>query len=322
MANFLDPSALPAYIDQDVNRFILLPLFSGNGNVERYTVRLDVKSETAVQRFGAINKITKKAVKGFNALGTSQVDDRTVAPKRVKAEQAEDGYNLEGKILEQWLNLSQDEKDNLDGTRLKELLLGIHGNGVENDLVRQLWFADTASVSADYDVYEGIFKRYSTNLPAGQKLVGPIGALAADAAEGLFRNVWAAATNELKNSTGHIMEVSGSIWDNWTETLEDRGTEQADVRLVNGVETGKWRGIDVVIHREWDTYAVDDLAFVDPHRIVFHQPKAVLIGTDLKGTENTKFWFNRDEEEYRFRTSYVLDTQTMDDNLAVTLISA
>ncbi len=321
MANLLDVSALPAYTDEDVNNFILLPLFTGDTNISRYDVRMGIKSATAVQRFGQIEKVTKAAVKGFTPIVSNVVDDRIISPARLEAERAEDGFNLEAKILEQWLHVSANEKDDLDGTVLKEILLNLHSTSIAADMVRQLWFCDTASGSADYDIYEGIFKRYETNLPAGQQLVGPVGALGTDAAQTEFEAVFAAATPELKNADG-IFEISGSYWDNYTETLEARGTEQSDIRLVNGVEVGKWRGKDVIVHREWDKHIAADSLATDVHRMVYHVPKAVMIGTDLEGTQNTKTWYNIDEQEYRFRTSYVMDTQTMSDELAVISLSA
>ena len=322
MANSLDITALPAYTDEDVNRFILLPLFTGNPDFSIYDVRQGIKSETAIQRFGSVEKITKAAVKGFTAGAGSVVDDRKVSPKRLEAEQAEDGFNLEGKILEQMLNLSADEKDNLDGTQLKDIILGIHAQGIKADAIRQLWLNDTGSADADYDVYDGFFVNYDTNLPSGQKLVFPAGAIATDGAETQFRLTFDAATNELKSNPSAILEISGSVWDNYVETLEDRGTEQADERLVNGFSNKTWRGIQIKVHREWDKHlAADFVTDGDVHRIVYHVPKAALIGTDLEGTANTKTWYDINDQEYRFRTSYVMDTQTMNDDLAVTNIA-
>lgn len=323
MANFLDPSALPAYTDEDVNRFILLPLFTGDSDLSRFDVRMGIKSATAVQRFGQIQKITKAAVKGFSAGATTPITERVISPKRLKAERSEDGFNLEGKITEQFLNLSADEKDNLDGTQLKEILLNLHGVSIKADIVRQVWLNDTGSADADYNVYDGIFARYAANLPAGQKIVFPAGALGTDAAQAQFEATYNAAPPELLNSVGAVFEVTGAVWDNYVETLEARGTDQADLRLINGVQVGKWRGFDVIVHREWDTHlAADFVTTGDAHRIVFHQPKALMIGTDFEGTSNTKTWYNPDEQEYRFRTSYVMDTQNMSDELAVTNIAA
>lgn len=322
MANFLDLTALPSFTDREAARFIFQPLFTDNPDISRYDVRFGIKSETAVQKFGTLRKITKTAAKGFSSTGTSALTERVISPKRLKAQNAEDAYNIFGKVQEQMLNLSPD-KDNLEGTDLRDILFEIQRRAIEDDMMRQLWFADTASGDADYSVYEGIFKRYDS-LPAPQKLVFPAGALGTDAAQDEFEKLWDAAPAELKGMKDMaVIECSGNVWDNYVETLEERGTEISDQRLNDGSTGAMWRGIPIIVHRNWDRDIAADALATDVARIVMHVPKNVMIGTDLADSvTNTKTWYNIDDEEYRFRTSYIMDTQYANDELAVTSIAA
>jgi len=213
-------------------------------------------------------------------------------------------------------------KDDITGTLMQEIVSTVFTVGADRDLNRQLWLGDTASGNADYSPYNGIFKNYAS-LPAGQKIVGAVGALGTDAAIGAFESLYAAAPDELLEMQGEaVLEVSGTMADNFRETLEAKGVSEGFMAIVDGIPQLKWRGINIIVHREWDTHIAGDSLATDVHRAVFHVRKNVAIGTDINEVGGADVWYNKDEKENRFRMEYVIGTNYKNDELACTYISA
>jgi hypothetical protein len=324
MADFITNS-LPAYTKEDANKYFFQPLVMGNVNLRDFDTMYNVKSAQALSKMGAANKVTKAYSKGFSGVAGSTVTQRVVSPVRVEAEIGEDGGVFYNSILGEFLKLGV-SKDDFTGTQLQQIVAQLFLNGVQSDLNRQVWLNDTASGSADYNLYDGIFKQYAS-LPAGQKLVGAIGALGTDAAVTEFEQMLAAAPYEMKekiemgDASGVVLEVSYSYAQNYRETLQAKGTEQGNTRLIDGVAQLMWNGIPIKVHTEWDKWISADTLSTDVHRAVLHDPKNVAVATDLEST-NLEFWYNIDEQEVRMRYGYIMGTQYKTDELAVTSISA
>ncbi len=309
------------YSREDVNKYFLQPMFLGDQNMSRFDVMLNVKSSFKLQKFASLEKITKAYSSGFTGSTGSSLGQREIVMSRVKAEVEQEANTFYNTIVGDWLAAGNDI-DNLDGTMLQEIIAEIMGRGLKRDNSRQLWFNDTASGSADYDIYDGIFKNYAS-LPAAQKITGPVGALAADAAVAQMQAAIDAAPDELRELKSEaVLEISGSYADNYRATLRSTGTEIADGVLRNGEEMLSYDGYPIIVHREWDTHISADSLATDPHRIVLHVPKNVAVGTDLGGEATANFWYNPDLILNRFRATYAIGTQYKNDELAVTNISA
>jgi len=320
MPNFITTTL--TYVKEDVNNYFLQPIFIGDNGLSRFFVRTNVKSSYKVQKFGKASKLTKAFQSGFQGSTGTTVTQRDIVVARAKAEASQEADEFFNTVVGEWLARGNDKDQLEDAENLKEIIAEIMMKGVMRDLTRQIWLNDTGSASADYDMYDGIFKNYES-LPAGQMLVGPVGALAADAAVAQMQLCIDAMPDEFREMKGDaIFEISGSYADNYRATLRDRGTEIADGVLRDGEENLSYDGVKIIVHREWDTHIAADALATDVHRIVLHLPKNIEVGTDLDAAQDAVFWYNIDLIENRWRVTYALGTNFRNEEYAVTNISA
>lgn len=308
------------FVKEDASKYFFQPMFVNNPDLASFDVMYGVNGSFKLQKFASLDKITIAEAAGFSGQTGAALTQRTITVARCEAEASQAGgtfYNtIMGEVLRRGLN-----KDDITGTLMQEIVSHIFMKGANRDLNRQIWLGDTAG-TADYSIYDGIFKQY-TGLPAGQKLVGAVGALATDAAIGAFETMYAAAPDELlEMQSDAVIEVSGTMADNFRETLEAKGVSEGFMAIVNGIPQLRWRGLNIIVHREWDTHISGDSLATNVHRAVFHVRKNVAIGTDINEVGGADVWYNKDAKENRFRLEYVCGVNYKADELAVTYISA
>lgn len=313
-------SGLPAFTKEDELKWFLQPLFLGGDDASMFDVITDAKSSFSLQKYGSVEKLTKAYTEGFTGAGTISSSQRTVTLSRVKAEGEQGSSSFFGKIDGELLARGID-RGNIEPTVLAQIILQIFEKGVRRDKNRQLWFSDTASASADYNIYDGIFKQLAS-LPAAQKLVFPAGALAVDAAEDEFQKVKDAAPNEmLENMSDVVIMATRAVVENYLQTLKALGTERAHLQTENGVLVPTWDGIPVIAMPEWDTHIAADALATDAHRVVMTVKQNIAVATDFDNF-GLETWYNQDEMKYRFRADYTIGTQYKNDELTVTDIAA
>ena len=92
--------------------------------------------------------------------------------------------------------------------------------------------------------------------------------------------------------------------ENYQDTLEADGTEQAHTAIVNGIERFTYRGIPL-LPMQIDEFLVDDFITPFPHRAILTMPdNLVLVLNGANDVGQTRFWFNDDENENRQRTQF------------------
>ena len=330
---FPSTNNLPAVNQYDVNRSIISPVFLGQDYMNYMSVLPNIKGTTKIDHFGSLTKITKGfnagAFSGENAGTFSAV---TISPARMEAEIEFYANSLFGKMKGQLMK-DNFEFDNIDGTTVKNVLLDLIGGGIKNDFNRQLWLGDTASSSGNYDQYDGFFQVLKDGLAAAQKLtnanitgVGNDDAFG-DAADGfnVLDAMYEAATPELLEAGNHVYFVSGIIADRYRAYLEGTGYAAAGHSvLVNGIPQLTFRGIPLIVRRDWDTWLAADgasaiegaSAAAEIHRAVLTTQDALIVGTDFDETF-VEQWYSQDNKSYRFRVSYMVGCALADSKLAV-----
>lgn len=330
---FPNTNNLPTVNQYDVNRSIISPIFLGQDYMNYMNVIPNIKGTTKIDHFGSLSKITK----GFNAgqfsgetAGT--FSSITIAPARMEAEIEFYANSLFGRMKGQLMK-DNFEFDNIDGTAVKNVLLDLISRGIKNDFNRQLWLGDTASSSSNYDQYDGFFQVLKDGLAAAQKLtnanitgVGNDDAFG-DSADGynVLDAMYEAATPELLEAGNHVYYVSGIIADRYRAYLEQTGySSAAHAVLVDGIPSLTFRGIPLVVRRDWDTWLAADAssaiegasAAAETHRAVLTTQDALIVGTDFEET-SVEQWYSQDNKSYRFRVSYMVGCALADSKLAV-----
>lgn len=330
---FPNTNNLPAVNQYDVNKSIISPIFMGQDYMQYMNVLPNIKGTTKIDHFGSLTKITKGFNEGAFAGETAGTFSTvTLSPARMEAEIEFYANSLFGKMKGQLMKDNFDF-DNIEGSAVKTILLDLIGRGIKNDFNRQLWLGDTASASGNYDQYDGFFQVLKDGLAAAQKLtnanitgVGNDDAFDA-AADGynVLDAMYESATPELLEAGNHVYYVSGIIADRYRAYLEQTGySSAAHSVLVDGIPSLTFRGIPLVVRRDWDTWLAADgasaiegsSAAAETHRAVLTTQDALIVGTDFDET-SVEQWYSQDNKSYRFRVSYMVGCALADSKLAV-----
>ena len=350
MAFLNETGSAATFVGADALQYFVSPLFLGEEVLGGMEVMTEIKGITDLDHFAAASFMTKSD-NGLKFEGTKYgaYTNPRISPVRVEVEVSMNGNNYYNKVKGQVLRSGTD-KDNVDGTVLKQIGSEILMQGIKADFNRQLWFCDGAKVAAGtgavvsnavhYKLYNGIFKSLAS-LDAGQKLTTKFNNTADTTARAtiVLTAMYDAATPELKELPKKFY-VSGSMADAYTDELVGAGNHVSYADGQNGISNLKFRGIPLVVRRDWDALLVaEGDAIVTTagsivnagitgagatnaqYRAALIADNAIVVGTDFGGSA-VETWYNRDEKELRFRLGYLCDTVLLDKKLAVTYISA
>jgi hypothetical protein len=326
-------ASLPTVNQYDVNKTILEPLFLGQDYMQYMDVMPNVAGTIVLDRFQALSGITKAYASGaFSAETGEKGATVTITPKRMEAEVAFSGNSLFNKMKGQLMRAGHDF-DNVDGTVVKNILLDLIGQGVQSDFNRQLWLStlDSSAPDADFGIYDGIFEAaFNASANAIDKSYAGLttqadgAALVAGNGVKILQGLYDSATPELLGAGNHVFFVSGDIADDYLVTLEGTGYAAGGYgTLVNGMPQLMYRGIPVVVRRDWDIAIAADFAPIngasaapETHRALLTTKDAFVVATDF-ASNSVEQWYSNDNKEYRFRVAYSVGCALKDAKLAV-----
>jgi len=326
-------TSLPTVNQYDVNRAIIQPIFMGQDYMKYMEVLPNIKGTTVIDKFNQLGKITKAFTNGaFSAEGDSDKGSTiTITPARVEAELEFRANELFNKMKGQLMRDGHDF-DNIEGSVVKNILLDLIGQGVKADFNRQLWLSDVAEADADYGIYDGLFQVAKeggatalTREYSGLLTQADDAALVAGNGLKIMQGLYDSAAPELLEAGQHVFFVSGDIADDYMATnLESSSFAAAGYgALVNGVPNLTYRGIPIVVRRDWDTSIAADAseingctAAAETHRAMLTTQDAFVVGTDFD-ENSVEQWYSMDNKAYRFRVSYMVGCALKDAKLAV-----
>lgn len=326
-------TSLPDVKQYDVNRSIIQPIFMGQDYMRYMEVLPNIKGTTVIDKFNQLGKVTKAFTN--DAFSAESSGDKgatiTLTPARVEAELEFRAHELFNKMKGQLMRDGHDF-DNIDGSVVKTILLDLIGQGVKADFNRQLWLSDAAEADADYGIYDGIFQVAKeggatalTREYSGLTTQADDAALVAGNGLKIMQGLYDSASPELLEAGQHVFFVSGDIADDYmATTLESSSFAAAGYgALVNGVPNLTYRGIPIIVRRDWDTAIAADAseingctAAAETHRAMLTTQDAFVVGTDFD-ENSVEQWYSMDNKSYRFRVSYMVGCALKDAKLAV-----
>jgi len=93
------------------------------------------------------------------------------------------------------------------------------------------------------------------------------------------------------------------------------GTERSHTMLLDGVEFTTYRGVIVIpmgwgVHLDADFPHATGELYAYPHRVIYTETTNLVLGLDAMSEYNqTRIWYNEDEQENRFRNQIKMGTQ-------------
>ena len=329
----LQLTSLPTVEQYDVNRAIIQPIFMGQDYMQYMEVLPNIKGTTVIDKFNQLGKITKAFTNGAFA-AESDADQGatiTITPSRVEAEIEFRANELFNKMKGQLMRDGH-EFDNVDGSVVKNILLDLIGQGVKADFNRQLWLSDVAEADAHYGIYDGIFQAAReagatalTREYAGLTTQADDAILVAGNGLKIMQGLYDSASPELLEAGNHVFFVSGDIADDYmASTLESSNFAAAGYgALVNGVPQLTYRGIPIIVRRDWDVAIAADASEIngctsanETHRALLTTQNAFVVGTDFD-ENSVEQWYSMDNKAYRFRVAYMVGCALKDAKLAV-----
>ena len=332
MAQFTNVSGAQAFVAADAKQYFVSPLFLGEDVLAGMDVMTGIKGNTYLDHFSAGSYLTTAdAGASFSGDAGTVYTNPQISPNRVEVEIAMSGNNYYNKVKGQVLR-SGTNKDNVDGTVLKQIGAEILMQGIKADFNRQLFFGDTTtglSINGDFSVYKGIFEAVQHSVADAQITVATY-ATGTNSAIAALAAVYASATAELKELPKRFY-VSGKIADDYVTDLTAKGVSPAYDDLQNGIPKLSYLGIPIVVRRDWDVVLTTKYAHVQEiqlaagtdtvgsgalgARILLIADNAMVVGTDFNEA-NVESWYNQDEKEFRFRMGYTCGTVLLDAKMA------
>jgi len=329
----LQLTSLPTVEQYDVNRAIIQPIFMGQDYMQYMEVLPNIKGTTVIDKFNQLGKITKAFTNvAFAAeADADQGATITITPSRVEAEIEFRANELFNKMKGQLMRDGH-EFDNVDGSVVKNILLDLIGQGVKADFNRQLWLSDVAEADAHYGIYDGIFQAAAeagatglTREYAGLTTQADDVILVAGNGLKIMQGLYDSASPELLEAGNHVFFVSGDIADDYmASTLESSNFAAAGYgAMVNGVPQLTYRGIPIIVRRDWDVAIASDASEIngctsanETHRALLTTQNAFVVGTDFD-ENSVEQWYSMDNKAYRFRVAYMVGCALKDAKLAV-----
>ncbi len=327
MANTV--ASLPTVNKYDVSKFILEPLFMGQDYMSYMDIMPNVSGTVVIDKFKQLGGITNAFSSSAFTAETGEIGDTvTITPVRREAEIAFAGNSLYNKIKGQLMRGGH-EFDNVDGTIVKNILLDLIGQGVKADFNKHLWLSD-ASASDAFGDFDGLFdsafavtaNRHNRGTLATEQTTDA--ALVAGRGLDILKGLYEIASPELLEAGNHVYFVSGDIADDYMATnLESSSFAAAGYgAMVNGVPNLTYRGIPIIVRRDWDVAIAANVAningastAVETHRAMLTTKDAFVVATDFN-ENSVEQWYSNDNKEYRFRVSYSIGCALKDAKLA------
>lgn len=150
-------------------------------------------------------------------------------------------------------------------------------------------------------------------------------ALSAGEAEDTFLSMFEAQSEAMlaEPDSNKVLLVSRPLFQNYQTYLETLSTVVSNTKLENGVSMLTYRGIPV-IPMDWGLYLNSNFPHAAtylpayPHRAILTVNGNLVMGMDaLSQYNNIDSWYNKDEEENRFRAKLTLGAQYVHNELMV-----
>jgi hypothetical protein len=151
----------------------------------------------------------------------------------------------------------------------------------------------------------------------------PPAALAAGESEDILLSLHTGADAVLKGIPNNqkVFVMDQLVFENYMLYLESLGTERAQMLLENGQSLYTYRGIPILpiswsVHLDADFDHAAGTLWANPHRVIYTTTDNLVLGIDAMNQFNeTKMWYNPDQEENRFRTKLVMGDQYVHNKL-------
>lgn len=180
MSNIFTQNITPPFTQQSISEYFIAPMFLGEDIRGAVTVRTDIKGTERLNKISRPSMITKPKVNpGFTPGGTFELTHQDITVKPMAIEFEQNGREFWGSVVEQLLasGYKEDDVENMKSPDIwNKIVLPIIADAGQQDLIRQMWFADaeanvldgsyipTGTIDENYSGYSGFFFHFIKDL--------------------------------------------------------------------------------------------------------------------------------------------------------------
>lgn len=320
---------------QTADEIFAKPIFTDPDLLNTVRIIPNVKGKKQLAVDSMLEKILKKVTTcARNPSGNLiTLSDRYLEVENVGVDLEQCALSLEDGFMEQFLNSGNDIFD-LNGTYIKTYLEQKVVEALKLDIPRVLWFGDTASADANYNLFDGFWKRLFALAATNPTMNGPaIPATLPDttteegarAVIAIFQGLYNAQPRVLKALPANRKRFIVSL--ELAEALQDAYTRLGSVNGEiflrrtqdgEGLDTFKYKGIDVIGMAHWTDIIDTDLAGAKTYRAVLTDTQNLVVGTDrVEDTMNVEFMYHPYPRVNTLEANMKLGTQVVWPELTV-----
>lgn len=344
---------LNAKENQDFAKFIMERVYQRDALRTNHVVQTGITMDEQIVFAGRIGKsgIKDPGTSRPNSGAKPTLTEKFWTPKKVGDTMVFNQSELNGLFKAYFDKISKyaDIYD-ISGTDEEKFLMELFSESAIEAVDRLIWLGDTAVAvsgaavsglvnAADvkfYDAVDGLFKQIYAAVVAGSvkrftitknaAATFALQALAADEALTIFEGIWALADPRLKSDNTKVLMVTNSIFENYRQSLQTKGTPQDVTLTTEGFPELKWNSIPVRnMEILWDLPILTDfeqlntgLAWDKPHRALLTVPANLPVGTLNDGDmQNLESFYDQIKREQYLAYGFTLDAKLLEGYMIV-----
>ena len=282
---------------------------------------LDIRSKLIVYYTGRLRYITKKwTTCGSTPTGdgvTVGDEEITVTKMGIDLNQC---FGLFNQTILEFATRKGYDVNNMEGTEIGTMIMEMIIEGAFWDLLREMWFGDTASANAYFSPYDGFIKKIRATVLAGLTPNVPIASAAAiDTPLEAYTLLLAVINNRELPMSGFDKKkqqilVTGNIYDLYETYISTlNGSETSYYNVVNGVEQPMIKGFPVIKMNIWDEIRDANPTIKDdsPYGMVIMttDDESLILAVDAQDDwAKVEAWFEKKDEKNYWRVRYFAGT--------------
>lgn len=312
------------YTGQELDSIFFRPMLSGPDAVNLgIKVLYNMPVPTVLSFWSRAADVLKTYASGWTGGTPATKFQKKIDLAKVKAELGFSAEDYFGMVFEKMAASGGANLDDLSGTSLEAAETALFKESIAEAIRVTMWIGDTER-SKGFNTFDGFIKRIKTDIAANETAIKSVGMLKMDApdkAEELFKNMWDASPEVLKqfrNNGNLVLLVTSDIYNNYEETLDSITVDNAYLAKQNGRKELFYKGISV-IDVQMSSYLSEHADMPSSFAILTERNNlALAVNTNHFPGMEVKMWYNPDVMENRQRAIFMAGCDYLLPELIVT----
>lgn len=304
------------YTGQESEEIFIRPSFVGD-NAQKLGIRVlhNLPVNTTLNFYQRTSGTLKPWAKGFDGGKVATKYQKTIAMSKAKVEMGMSPDDYFNTIQELITNSADVNLGDLSATEMAKIQVNLFREYIAETSRLAMWIGDTTGTLSEHTLYDGFIKKASTY---ADSVKIPLTAPTKSNIKASFDNVWAKASEtlrSLKSSGKLVYYVTSDVYNAYQDYLDNFTNTAAYADIQKGRGVLNYHGIEVKeIAAESHMKEGEKISMI----LLTHKENLVfaLNVRDMPGN-TIDVWYDKNEIENRFRASFLVGTEILDESLVV-----